>query len=61
MSKTHRTGRGLSFFQVRAGLLKLTCKLVKKMKAKGYSVLLLRQTAVLSNILPGFHWLGAYL
>lgn len=39
MSKTHRTGRSLSFFQVRAGLLKLTCKLGTKMKVNGYSLL----------------------
>lgn len=39
MSKTHRTGRSLSFFQVRAGLLKLTCKLGTKMNVKGYSLL----------------------
>lgn len=40
MSKTHGTGRGLSFiFQVRAGLLKLTYKLGKNAIINGHTVL----------------------
>lgn len=40
MSKTHGTGRSLSFiFQVCAGLLKLTYKLGKNANINGYTVL----------------------
>lgn len=40
MSKTHGTGRGLSFiFQVHAGLLKLTYKLGKNAIINGHTVL----------------------
>lgn len=40
MSKTHGTGHSLSFiFQVRAGLLELTCKSGKKANIEAYTVL----------------------